>query len=366
MTRNASLLLILLAACDPEPTATLSVALQRFDQANDCWENALFSDDTPANAGDLGLPAFCTSAAAHELRGGIDRARLLVAYHDVEFETTASLALPTVDVRLDGIPETVAFDFESRRIDKTDKLLVIAGFYPPARKANDVRITVTAAAGMEETLPKSDAAPLPLVAPALGIKYAGCTEPGDCHLPGGVGTTPIDITLQSHSGGDATLTWTLGDIPQPDSRTITLKQMGDVITARDFVPVPASDKKWKLTARFGNLDEQSGGEIHLDAPQITATILGCGNPCTVAAGSTQTLQVVAPRGIHTAAANVSTYTNGSPSLSDVLINLTTEDVSGDTIEGVRDLTVPNSPNKTWTVDARVSGFRAPTFTATIQ
>ncbi|NVB82619.1 MAG: hypothetical protein HOV81_29835 [Kofleriaceae bacterium] len=365
MTRNATLLLILVAACDPEPTASLSVTLQRFNEPGNCWETALFSDETPAKAGDLGLPAFCASTAARTLLGGVDRARLLVVYHDVEFETTASLPPPTIDVRLDGIPETIAFDVEPRRIDKTDKLLVIAGFYPPTREADDVRITVTAAAGLEETLPKADAAPLPLVAPTLGIVYAGCPATGTCSLPGGVGTTPIDITLPSHSGGDATLTWTLGDIPQPDARSITLKQKGDVITARDFVPVPASDQKWKLTARFGNL-EQPGGEIQLTAPQITAKILGCGSPCTVEAGSTQTLRVVAPRGIRTPAANVSTYTNGAPSLADVLINLTTEDVAANTIEGDRELTVPNSPNKTWTVDARVSGFRAETFTATIQ
>jgi hypothetical protein len=352
---RAAWILVLVTGCwpDADDPAKLDVAIQR--DTGTCWETIDVTGTAALDAAKLELPGFCDAKAAPSIAGGVDRLRVVTVYN-LDLESDATVEPPALTLRVDGVEVETAFAHEQRRT--RDRLVVLSSFYAPVR-GGDLGITISAGAGLESHLP-SQGAQLALHTATLRLTEI-CDEP--CTRTGGVGTLPVEIALPSHAPATAMITTTLGGVPQAEGRMVALMQRGDEIVGRDFVPVPASTKSWQLTARVGDL-EQPGRMITLVAPAPAASLIGCASTCDVTAGSKRTLRVVAPREIVDRNALVSTYVNGVPALVNVSFPLGTEDLSADTVEGVRELDVP-AANATWQIDVRVSGFPAPSLTPTV-
>jgi hypothetical protein len=355
--RALSCVLVALVACDAPASATLVVNLQRLDIATSCWRHVSDSGAAAVHRDD-----FCndddTRAKSATLAGGVDRLRLLIDYEGVDFEDSATVSAPTIEADYDGVPLAIVFHAMSR--PNAGKLAVLAEFDAPPRAAAVIGFTVTAAPGLVQSLPAAGET-LAATAPALAV-VATCPTAG---CIGGVGMVPVDVSLAAHDGGDATLTWTLDGIAQPESRTVTLAAHAETVSGRAFVPVPVSTKPWIISARFGDL-VGAASAIALAAPMPSMSLFGCSVPCKVKAGSVQTLVIDAPGEIQTPSATVSTFVDAAASLVDVAVPLDTKDVGNDLVEGVHQLTVPDNAGSTWKLDAIVGGFRAPSLTVDIK
>jgi hypothetical protein len=125
------------------------------------------------------------------------------------------------------------------------------------------------------------------------------------------------------------------------------------------LPVPAGPPDgtvWTLQAQLGA--SIASIDITLRRPSIAAST-SCADPCTLTAGATLGLEVVAPFDIHDRQATYTTALDGVPQVAQGTLELLTVDNDGKTITGTIALVAPARPG-TWTIDASVSGYRAQT------
>lgn len=361
--RAAVLAIAALAGCeiDDELAAPMHVGVFKMvADADGVGECGLLLPDTDAPAPAIGLdfepcPGIGGSTDAI-LERGADRLRVVVEYTGLPVDEGATVPPPAAIVRVDGQVQTAGLSLRAIAgpIVAFDGRLDV-----PQAPGDALSLTVEANAGYA-------AAPhvFALRAPTPRLTIDDCAAPG-CRRVAAVGDVVVTVAIAATTARTAILRQRVRGVLQPAVIPLTLstphgRELQNVTT----IPVPAEVTgpggagAWILSAEVDGV-EVIGPAIGLDAPVITRGLL-CGAACEPPANSRTGLRVIAPRHIRPAVAQVDVFVGGAPHLLGATVHLLTESASADTVSGILDLTLPDRPGATLTIETSVAGFAADT------
>lgn len=351
------LFLIALSACEgltSTPKPAVSVLRQN---AAGCF--ALVTPETPV-APELGVPDLCPDPELPKLYGGDDRVEVVIDYGpDVDFAGAADAPTPSVTITVDGARADVPVEI-SKEHRVGGRVYFIATFLTPDQRSSDMQIT----AGVDAQFQTTVSTVFQILIPPVALSLLECPVGNQCLITGAVGSAHIKVSVVGQEPQTVLVHTLLDGVPQPDTLppVITdISQGHTEHTTATLVPAAHPGAQWMITAQLG-AEPPTSVTATIIAPVLNAA-LSCGDPCTVAHGSTIGLTVTAPGPIRPLEAVLDTTLDGVPQVVGQSLALVTG--ADNLATGAVAIPVPNTPG-TWQIEVSVAGYSAMLPVATVQ
>jgi hypothetical protein len=301
----------------------------------------------------------CGYKAETRLRAGIDSVQVVIDYGaDVPFSGTTVAPRPTVTLTIDGVASDTPIEIsDERRVGS--RAFFVATFRAPTTLSSNIRIAAGVNAGFHTVVREV----LTTVAPQVQLTLLECPL-AVCELPGGVGNAHVSITVPGDVPQRVTIRSELDQVPQPDPipPVVTIPAEGHTqVTASIPVPIAPPDTVWRISAQLGEAPQSE--LFAVIRPPALITRLTCGSTCALASGDPVGLEIIAPAGIRTLEAFVTTRMSGVPQLVSVRVPL--EPRADGTALGLLGLDAPAGAGP-WQIDVTVAGYPAPTLVTPVQ
>lgn len=316
-----------------------------------------------APSAELGLANLCPPPAIEPtapLTAGLDTIMLVVDYGVLDLPDSAAIPPPSITLSVDGVAQPGALTPDALHASPTGRRYATAVSHVPAIASRDVRIAVrsVAASPLATELRLTSVAPVP----TASITECG-PPPAVCEATAAVGSVHLAVALPGDVARAVTIHSSIDGVLLPDPPAITTAPIGNHTEGVRAIDVPGGVTDGALWTLRAQLDAAPGDVvIRLHPPAITSA-LSCPSPCTVAAGATLGLTVVAPRDIRPRRAAYATRLAGVPSTAGTLDLLTLDNTAG-TASGATALVAPATPGP-WTIDVSVADYAAQTLVVNV-
>lgn len=300
-----------------------------------------------------GSPVLGTVCSAEEttaqcgFAGATDRIRVVMDLDGLVIDRQLPLITPEVQMLLDGVSTPVNGVLD--RSESIERTYFAVTFPAPAKRVTDLSLRAKIGDGFF-----AEASGFTVDGPVVTLTVAGCDEVS-CVQEAGVGAIVAEVSGPvGLLGREAIVDSELDAIPTDRTdRKLLVGAAENQASTKVKIPVPDFGELWTIQAQVDGFFA-TPINIDLTPTSLAVDIQDCPADdarCTLAAESTATIVVEAPRDIHTTAATL------VPSLDGVLTGESFPMSLGTLAEGRRSgsvkLAVPSFPGKSWKLRAFV-------------